>query len=158
MWPYKHKIRKFKWKWILKLFPSLATVLQIYSCTASPNSPSIALASPTDSPGPLKSVLILGCGHFCLPDFGCETFLVCAGLVLADTSQIWTLRYGKAECCTFMECWRCCVVLNPLAEIQRKVDKVVLLPNCHIEMSCFSSSSPPGDSSVWCSVEKWVLC
>ena len=40
------------------------------------------------SPGPLKSVLILGCGHFCLPDFGCETFLVCAGLVLADTSQI----------------------------------------------------------------------
>ena len=29
-----------------------------------------------------------------------------------------------------VECWRCCVVLNPLAEIQRKVDKVVRLPNC----------------------------
>ena len=117
------------------MFLPLATVLQIYSCTASPNNPSIALAVPyggiglSHSPGPLKSALILVGGHFCLPDFVC--LMVYAGLVLAERTHLRFGRYAMVRpSVEHVECWRCCVVLNPLAEIQRKVDKVVRLPNC----------------------------
>ena len=90
---------------ILKLFLPLATV-----CKSILHS--ITCIGWSHSPGPPKSALVLACGHFIGPGLWTLHWF----WIVDTVCRLWAERYGEAEC------WRCCVVLDPLAEIQRKVD------------------------------------